>query len=611
MSVKVEIIETEVESKLCEGAIGHTLYDILSNCGIDPGGICGGRGYCGKCKLEIVEGVEYLSETTEVEKHYLSSEELSENVRLACQAKVLDKGRLRVKLLYEPWVKAVVYGLKPHITYNPAIRSLEVDIPHSSIERYNIPAEIINENITKMTNCSKVVYEYDTLQKLSDILIHSRKVCVIYRHYESVCEVIDVHSEKCENIFGLILDIGTTKVAYKLLDLHNGSTLYAGYFENPQTTWGADIISRLAVAIEKSPRLLSTVLVNEINKILDYLSWRIDKSRIYEIVAVGNTAMIYLLLGFNVRNLAVAPYEIIWKDSSYIDASDVGLRTYKKSKIYIPPQVGGFIGSDALVGAFIAWHLSESKSSWLFMDIGTNSEIFLYKDGAILATSTASGPAFEGMHISCGVRSVPGAIEKIKIEPASHQPIIKTILNKPPIGIAGTGMIDLVAELLRNNIITKDGKMLQVGPRVTMGEKQDRRFIVAYKGEFGNLREIYFNQKDVREIQKAVGAIKTGIKILLKIAEAKIEDLSIIYLAGSFGSAINVSNAKEIGLLPPIDNEKIKFAGNTALSGAEILLLNKELRDRISNFRDTIKYVELATLQDFNAEFVKNLVFGW
>jgi uncharacterized 2Fe-2S/4Fe-4S cluster protein (DUF4445 family) len=613
MSVIVKITDNQELINTCNGKLGDSLYSILSNHGIDPGGFCGARGYCGKCKLLVIEGKDLLTEYTSTEKTHLTEEEISHNIRLACQARIKQEGELIIKILSEPWIKAIIYGIKPSVSFDPAIKMLEVTIPKPTITKYFTPSEVINTLLTEKFNCNNVYYShYETLYKLTRILTNPRRsLCIIYKYHTAtnVCEILDV-DEQCKAIYGLAIDIGTTKVAYKIIDLLDGSTLYADYFENPQIVWGADIITRLSVAIEKGTHVLSSVLINKLNEILEKISKRIDNSKIYEIVVVGNSAMIYLFLGLDVKNLAIAPYEILWREPLYITAAEVGLKTNKGSSIFIPPLVGGFIGPDSLVGAYIAWLFESSNSPWLFIDIGTNTEIFLYKDKKILATSAAAGPAFEGMHISCGVRSMPGAIEKIKIEPETHKPIIKTVLNKPPVGITGTGIVDLVSELLKIGVLSKDGKILPTSRRVKHYGKE-RCFIIAYKEEFGNTNEIYFSQKDVREVQKAIGAIKTAIKILLKRAEIPFTDISTIYLAGSFGSTLDISSAKNIGLIPPLSDDRIKYLGNSALSGAELLLLNKDLRGEVEKFRGMISYLELSALPEFNKEFINNLNFTW
>jgi uncharacterized 2Fe-2S/4Fe-4S cluster protein (DUF4445 family) len=314
---------------------------------------------------------------------------------------------------------------------------------------------------------------------------------------------------------------------------------------------------------------------------------KIDPSFVYEIVIAGNTSMNHFLLGLPVKTLAVSPFHSVFTWLSELSSDDLGFKINKYGKVYITPNIKSFVGGDISAGLF-ASDFANRNGNYLFIDLGTNGEIVLKTKKRFVATSTAAGPAFEGMNISNGMVALPGAVYRAEY---GNRLKLFTIDNKPAAGICGTGLIDLIAIFLDKGKISSKGAIVAKTKRIPI---------------FG---KIYITQKDVREIQLATGAIKSGIKMILQEYSLKVEQLDGIFIAGAFGNYLNIKNSMKIGLLPKIDEKKIIFIGNSSLAGARALLLSSQSRKKIESLVKKIQYISLATKPLFQNYFIEALEF--
>lgn len=531
----------------------ETVFNAALRVGVDTGGVCGGRGFCGKCKVKILGKT---SEITEVERKFLTEKELKEGIRLACQTHPL--GEVNVEPLYTKVIKFAKIGYEPKVSISPAV-SLE---------------------------------------------LHGDNMLVKYFKDKKV-EVLDVLKTPEKSIYGMAIDIGTTKIVIYVVDLTTGTTVITDADENPQTIFGADVITRIMKSLELGVENLHKVLIDYINeKIRSFEIKGISANSVYDIVVVGNSVMHHFFLGKDVRTLAYAPYRLNFKSSMYVKAKNLKIATNPNSYVYLPPLVESFVGSDSLVGAYVM-SLKSPTSTYLFMDIGTNAEVFLSHKGKVFAASGPAGPAFEGMNIKFGMRAAKGAIEGVAIEPDTLEPRLKVIGNTLPCGITGSGLIDAVAEMLRNGIIDYSGRFrIKEHPRITCGES-GLEYILSRKGCNG--RTITITQKDIREIQLAKAAVQTTIRILLQKAKLKVTDIEKVYVAGSFGLYIHPLNAITIGLLPEVSLEKIEFVGNTAGSGARLLLKNRDMRKKIEEYAKLVEHVDLVLEKEFHRIFINSM----
>lgn len=396
-----------------------------------------------------------------------------------------------------------------------------------------------------------------------------------------------VVGDKC---FGVAVDVGTTTLAACLVNLANGTEIAVTGSLNPQISFGDDVISRIKHASSHRNGLaeLQKTIIRQINAMIDNLCEQggVDKKNIYEVIIAGNTTMEHLACGIDPSALGQLPFEPIYRGANVVNASELKIEINLKGIVYIFPIVGGFIGGDISAGMLAADILNQPQPV-LFIDIGTNGEIVLVKDNKITAASTAAGPAFEGARISCGMRAAAGAVEKVKFD---NDWVYSVIGNVKPAGICGSGLIDITAELLNAGIVDSSGKMNRP------------EFVIADK--------VKITQKDIRQIQLAVGAIRAGINIMLKRAGMKTVDLKRVLVAGGFGSFIRRNHAQRIGLLPAeIDHEKISFVGNTSLAGAKIALLSIKARQKAQELAGQTEHIELSADSDFQNEFASAMIF--
>jgi uncharacterized 2Fe-2S/4Fe-4S cluster protein (DUF4445 family) len=413
-------------------------------------------------------------------------------------------------------------------------------------------------------------------------------------------------SGKC---FGVAVDIGTTTLASSLVNLAGAAEIAVTGCINPQISFGDDVISRIkhAASAQNGLAELQKTVVGQINAMIDNICEQggVDREDIYEITIAGNTTMEHLVCGINPAELGQLPFEPVYRGANIVNASELEIEINPKGIVYIFPIVGGFIGGDISAGMLAMDILNQPQPS-LLIDIGTNGEIVLVKDNKITAASTAAGPAFEGARISCGMRAAAGAVEKVEFD---DDCIYSVLGNTKPAGICGSGLIDITAELLNAGIIDSTGKInlsAKVPPKIA------QRLVIDADGQpgFNVAKAVKITQKDIRQIQLAVGAIRAGINIILKNAALNANELKKVFVAGGFGSFIRRKNAQRIGLLPPqISHEKISFVGNTSLAGAKIALLSIKARQKAQELAKQARHIELSAQSDFQNEFASAMIF--
>ncbi|MGC1122686.1 MAG: ASKHA domain-containing protein [Candidatus Methanofastidiosia archaeon] len=560
---------------------GHTVLEAAHAAGIQVRAECGGKGLCGKCKVQL-SGYEGY---TEEEMEFFSQNELRRGFRLACQA-IVDKN-LTVYIPEESLARKqriLVEGVTRKIILAPNVKKIFLKLPEPSLEDNRTDVERLRDSV-----------EYDigsvSLEALNQIpgaMRDSRfEVTLILLGDELVgCERGDT-SDRC---FGVAFDIGTTTVVGYLMDLNTGEQRAVKARMNPQISHGDDVISRINFAqspenLERLSRSLRDCLMGIITELADAAG--VKRGEVYELVVAGNACMQHLLLGISPRSLAVSPYIPVVKESLSISSTLYGKR------MYVLPMIAGFVGADT-VADVIAYPLDDHLR--LLIDIGTNCEVVLGTADRILACSTAAGPAFEGTHIKYGMRAAPGAIERVEI---NDNVKVYTIDDEPPQGIAGSGLISVTAELLRHGIINRAGK-LQTGEKFASWMKNDSFMLNG---------TISITQKDLREVQLAKGAIFAAQRILLKTYGVTVKDVEEIALAGAFGNYIPKEAAKDIGLIFDLPTEKIKSIGNAAGVGGKLCLLSTREREKAQMISESVEYVELSSRKDFQQEFMDAMFF--
>jgi uncharacterized 2Fe-2S/4Fe-4S cluster protein (DUF4445 family) len=391
--------------------------------------------------------------------------------------------------------------------------------------------------------------------------------------------------------YGLAVDVGTTTLVAELVDLNNGESIDSATENNSQIKYGMDIVSRISFSYQNTDNLvkLQDSILKTLSRMTEGLLKKngIPPDKVYEVILAGNTAMNHLLLGVPVNTLAVSPFHAVYHTLPEIMVEDLGFRLNPNARAYIVPNIKSFVGGDISAG-LQAIGLANRPGNHLFIDLGTNGEIVLKTEKKFVATSTAAGPAFEGMNISSGMLALPGAIHKVE---KKGRLVFHTIEGESPRGICGTGLIDLIALLLEEGKISSTGKINEGTGRISVTGK------------------ISITQQDVREIQLAVAAVKTGIRMILEKYYIEKESLDNVFIAGAFGNYLNIKNATRIGLLPRVEPSKIIFIGNSSLAGARALLLSKQARSKTEVLIRKIHYISLASDPRFQEIFVDSLHF--
>jgi len=428
-----------------------------------------------------------------------------------------------------------------------------------------------------------------------------------------------------DSVYGLALDVGTTTVVGVLMDISTGKDLAVASAVNGQTRYGHDVIARIKHSIEIDDGLaaLQDAVKDTVNRIIMEVAFvaNISPAEIYETTVVGNTTMSHLLLGISPRSLGHLPYVPVFSAALNVSAAELGFKVNPKANVHVLPNIAGFVGADT-VGAILAAGFDEPDGrTRMLADIGTNCEIVLRHGDALYACSTPAGPAFEGAKIRHGMYAGDGAIEQIHLEEGDN-PLnegdctYKVIGHKAPQGLCGSGLVDIGAELLRVGIVDLTGRMLppeelpEELPQALKNRVIERdgqiQFVIAMAE---NGEPITLTQRDMRELQLAKAAIRTGIEVLLQHTGLSIDALDELCIAGGFGSYLNKDNAIRLGLIPDLPRNRIRIIGNAAIGGAKLALISQEMRRRAETVARQTRHLQIAETPDFQTQFMEAMLF--
>ena len=584
---------------------GDSLLECARSSGVHLVNICGGNKSCGSCVIQIIEGT--VSPIVDTEREHLDDIQLKKGYRLACC--VIPESNCKVIVPLESLTtpqRTQTEGAEIRTHPDPVVKSHFLELTHPAIDDLRSDTDRLEEKLTADFNLESISFDFAALRVMSTFLRElDWRVNVITRD----SEVLALLPEDARPL-GLAIDLGTTKIAAYLMELGSGDTLASAGAMNPQIAYGEDVIARMVAAQNAldSSRIIQKITVEAINKLIEELCQKSIRhpSEIVEIVIVGNTAMHHLLLGLPTKQLGRAPYVPAVSSAIDIKARELGLNCSTGTYVHLLPNIAGFVGADH-VAMLLASEIQDKQGIVLAIDIGTNTEICLANHGVYTSLSTASGPAFEGAHIKHGMRAAPGAIERFKIIAGKNE--YQTINDSPPVGLCGSGILDVVAQLHKRGIIDHRGK---IGDNArTRGEGKDREYVVVYMDEYGsNAAEVTLTQHDIEQIQLAKGAIRTGINVLLDLSNLSKNDLDQIIIAGAFGTYLDPDSAIEIGMLPDVPINRIQQVGNAAGTGAKIALVSGKKRSEAKVFAKKIKYIELAGHPAFMNLFAKAMYFG-
>lgn len=605
------VIIFQPKRKIVKVPSGTNLIKAAQTADIIIPSFCGNRGKCGKCKVKILQ--KKLPYTYQ-EEISLTPEERAIGIHLACQINVTTD--LLVEVISEEKIQTstfLTYDLAETFEVDHHLKKyyLELTIPvleNLLDDSFNIESHIQN-------NHPELKIPLVLLQNLSTFL---RKNDFKITLAVDTNQVINIESgDTSHKLLGIAIDLGTTTIVGSLVDMLTGKILTLAARTNPQSIFGADVISRINYSISEPGGLgkLQTTVIKAINEIIEELCETSGAKfrEIYEMSLAGNTIMNHLFLGVNPQYIAEAPYIPAYRKSQKFMAEELGIAMLPRGPVTTLPNISGYVGGD-ITGFILACDLHKRDKITLGIDIGTNGEIVLGSKDRLICCSTAAGPAFEGGQISCGMRAMEGALDKFFID--EEQIFYHVIGDVEPKGICGTGLIDCIAEIRRVGIVDETGRILAADQfdgaewlknRIVANDK-NYDFILASEAD-GAKQLLKLKQQDVRELQLAKGALAAGIEILMKELGIGINDIEEILIAGAFGSYLNKYNALKIGLLPDIAADKIKFVGNAASMGAKKFLLSKNARKEAGELIKTTQYLELSARVDFQEIFTEKLFF--
>lgn len=614
-------------------ARGTLALDAARDLGVSIESICGGRLTCNKCLVRVEEGKfdkhgivsrdESLSPATPEELEFL--EKIGHtDCRLSCNAAVMDD-----VLLYVPeesrGQKQIIRKAAGEraIDVKPAVRQVYVQVQEAQLGEHRGDWGRLQDALAEQWQISARHIDLPTLQLLQKALRRENWAVTVTLWHD---EVIDVKPGYREGIYGLAVDIGSTTVAGYLCDLRTGEIVATESIMNPQVTYGEDLMSRVSYSMSHSDGLakMNKAIIDALNRLAAAAARAagLQARDIHELVVVGNTTMIHILLGIDPIELGGAPFALASRDAMDIKARDLGLRLHRSANVHIMPAEAGHVGADN-VGVLIAEEPYNQDEIVLTVDVGTNAEIVLGNRERLFSASSPTGPALEGAQITHGMRAAPGAIERVRIDPDTHEARFRVIGDErwsdewqlgpgaPPeaqpqylaAGICGSGIVEVVAELFLAGVIRADGRFdpaLQ-GPRM---QWQGRRgaYILATAEQTSTGRPLLITQQDIRNVQLAKAALYAGARLLMR--RANIDAVDRVVLAGAFGSYIDPQHAMVLGLIPDCDPQKVYAVGNAAGDGARIALLNHEKRREAQEIAHTIRYIETAVDAGFQEAFV-------
>ncbi|MBF0229668.1 MAG: DUF4445 domain-containing protein [Desulfamplus sp.] len=588
VNVFVEPIELTIDVKN-----GETIHDGLERAGIHIETPCGGNGICGSCRILAIEP--YKISPTPNEN--ITSQESSKGLRLACIAYPESDTTIRLETTY-------LYDKENSQKQDKGEKILSVGISEKSN---------CNFNLDNKSNCNsnldnKLNWSFNLDDKFNPNLNSPTKV-----------NLYGIDNQKA---LGLAVDIGTTTLVIAIVSLINMKTLASASSLNPQVVHGHDVLSRINYSSTPNGLVkMSKLIRDKLNELIEEVCESIGskKDEIVDVVIGANTTMLQIAASIDPTPLGHLPFKADIAGATIFPINQFGLNVNKYASVYLPPVLHAFVGSDISAGLLRCPEFFDDDKSVLYLDMGTNGEICLNVKGRRFATSTAAGPAFEGMGISSGMRATNGAVERVEVR---DNKIIFHVIGSNPTditqikGLCGSGVIDLIAALLTTKDLDQSGKLqLLTLPEheephnLSLENKMATIVKIESQLAFCYGENIYLTQKDIRQIQLAKGAVRTGIDLILQRGGVTCEMVDKVYIAGGFGNFLNPHNIEKIALLPKNCANKVFFCGNACIDGSIMLLTNVNARLFLESALHDIEHLQLADSPEFMNCFVKNLNF--
>ena len=593
---------------------GTILLEAAHKAGVYLSSICGGDGYCGKCKVIIDQGQFQCRPTT-----LLTPDETRENIVLACQTKILSDITITVPKIHTLETSQILMDSDAHrfselagdiregvFEFDPLVRKLEVNMSPPTVHDHTADHERLYVAIREQIDAPIMQTGFRILQGLSKVLQQTDyKVAVTVGRRGGTTELIEVEPiTRSKTNFAVAVDLGTTTVVAHLIDLINVKTIDTEATYNSQINFGEDYIRRIIYAEENNAfDEMQDRIVQDVNDLIVTMASRqkVDLHDITGVICAGNTAMVHFLLNLDPTRIRREPYVASAGFVPPIRAAEVGIQINKRGLLYCLPSVAAYVGSDIVAGV-LTTRIYTKKEISLFVDIGTNGEVVLGNREWLVCASSSAGPAFEGTGVKHGMRAGAGAIEKLDITPDGSIKF-KTIGDKHPAGICGSGLLDTIAELFTNGLIDRTGRFTAYeDPRFTEGNDGPQFQLVPPANKH---QEIVITQADIDNLVRSKAGVFAAIRVLMNSTQTKVEDIDAIYIAGGFGNFMNVRQAVIVGMLPDVPVEKIRFVGNTSVAGAKTVLMSRKALETAEKIADSMTYFDLMSHSGYMDEFIK------
>ena len=603
---------------------GELLLDVARKADIFIDAPCNGNVSCGKCKVKLLNG----KVDTEKTRH-ISDDEIKQGYILACNSKVVSD----IEVDVPSKLSSSMHGMKiegggkekDEAIFNRAkeiaknhdlrfctnIRKKYIELSEPTLDDNISDVDRIQRYVRHHLGYNEIDFRLDILRKIPILLRESDfKVTLTYVKKKNKLTIIDIEPGNTgESLYGVAIDIGTTSVVVCLVDLVEQVLIDKASSGNAQIKYGADVINRIVFSTKKNGlnELHKAIIHETINPLLNsiYEKNNINKDDVISVVASGNTTMASLFLGVYPDYLRREPYIPPFLRSPKIMGENVELDVNPSAYVYLAPNVASYVGGDITAGVLSAG-IWASEENVLFIDLGTNGEIVFGNQDFMMSCACSAGPAFEGGGIRCGMRASCGAIESIKIDPKTLEPRLSMIGNCDPIGICGSGIKDLICQMILTGVIDRRGKIQKEldNRRIRFDEHGIGEYVLAFKEEYNLENDITVNEVDIDNFIRAKGAIYSGASVLLQSLGMDFSVIDKVYIAGGIGNSLNIENAITIGLLPDVEREKFQYIGNSSLVGSYLALISRDAKNKLEEIASQMTYVELSVYPGYMDEFV-------
>ena len=606
-------------------AFGESLLEVARKTNVAIDAPCSGNASCGKCKVKLIGG-----ELDSKKTRHISDEEYAAGWRLACVSKISGdvevlvpdiasayRSRMKVADLSSPDEIKIFDNIKQSIAEAGIELKNNLEIIHITMDAPTLDDTMPDNErliwaIKAETGIEHVKLPYSVIRKMAHVMRECNfDVNLVIRRTSRDIFVYDICSAKTQPVIaGLAIDIGTTTVSAIIIDMLDGKILAKASSGNGQIRYGADVINRIIESQKPGGRdkLQKAVIEETINPLVKNMcrQAKLSPMSIYRMAIGANTTMNHLLMGVDADPVRMEPYIPTFFKTNSLFAGDIGICVNPDAHIILAPNIGSYVGGDITAGAFVTMLWNQEAFS-LFIDLGTNGEIVFGNSDFMMSCACSAGPAFEGGDISCGMRATDGAIEACTIDKETMEPTL-TIVGDPgtkPVGICGSGIIDIISELFRCGIIDPKGKFVRDGRRVKRDSDGMGSYVLAFENEeAGTSKDVEITEVDIDSFIRAKGAIFSAIRTMLSYCDFDISMIENVYVAGGIGSGINMENAINIGMFPDIPVEMYHYVGNTSLAGAYAMLFSTASERKVYEIASNMTYLELSAIPQYMDEFV-------